>query len=549
MILPHAPQSVHPYGLIFGCADPGRETKPASGVRNGAPGHNGTHGHSAQLRRTAEDRMIRPIMAQISSPALPDTEAPRQPATDAPVLVVDLDGTLCKTDTLHEAALAVLAQSPGKILPLARALVAGKAPFKARLAETHVIDGDDLPLNAEVVEAVRAARAAGQRTALVTASHQGQAERVAEATGLFDEVHGSTGARNLKGAEKAAFLTERFGAGGFDYMGDSMADVPVWAAARRAITVGGTARLHAAAQKANAHVAHIAPARSAARPMLRALRPHQWSKNVLLFLPMLASHQLGSVVDVMLGFVAFCLTASAVYVLNDLVDLAADRAHPRKCRRPFAAGDLGAATGLAMAGGLFAAALALGLATGNPRFVAVLAVYLVLTFAYSLWLKRKLLVDVLTLAALYTIRIVAGGAAASVVLSPWLLGFSMFLFLALAAVKRQAELTDQMHTGRESAGRAYLVEDLPILRGIALSAAHATVLVMALYISSDTVQQLYRRPEVLWLVCPLLLYWLLRMVMMTHRGHMTDDPIVFAARDRISFIWLGVTAAVIVAAT
>jgi 4-hydroxybenzoate polyprenyltransferase len=191
---------------------------------------------------------------------------------------------------------------------------------------------------------------------------------------------------------------------------------------------------------------------------------------------------------------------------------------------------------MVLAGGLLLVALVLGLATGNPLFLGVLGVYLALTFAYSLWLKRKLLVDVLALAGLYTIRIVAGGAAASVVLSPWLLGFSMFLFLGLAAVKRQAELTDQMKTGRDSAGRAYLVEDLPILRGIALAAAHATVLVMALYISSEAVQQLYDRPEVLWMICPLLLYWLLRMVIMTHRGYMTDDPIVFAAKDRISLL-------------
>ncbi|WP_425093865.1 UbiA family prenyltransferase [Tropicimonas sp. S265A] len=482
------------------------------------------------------------------SPTHPSATVPEAPSAEAPVLVVDLDGTLCRTDTLHEAALNLMARAPFQALALARSLLSGKAAFKARMAEAEVINGSDLPLNTDVIAAIKAARAEGRRTALVTASHQRQAEAVASVTELFDEVHGSTEARNLKGAEKAAFLTERYGKGGFDYMGDSQADLPVWAAARRAITVGGTAKLQAAAADANPDVEHIAPAGSKARPMLKAMRPHQWSKNVLLFLPLLASHQLSAFGDVLLGFVAFCLTASAVYVLNDLVDLSADRAHPRKCRRPFAAGDLSAATGVAMAGGLLLMALILGLATGNPLFIGVLAGYLVLTFAYSLWLKRKLLVDVLMLAALYTIRIVAGGAAAAVVLSPWMLGFSMFLFLALAAVKRQAELTDQMKTGRESAGRAYLVEDLPILRGIALSAAHATVLVMALYISSDAVQQLYGRPELLWLVCPLLLYWLLRMVMVTHRGYMTDDPIVFAAKDRTSLLTVALSVCVVVVA-
>ena len=202
-----------------------------------------------------------------------------------------------------------------------------------------------------------------------------------------------------------------------------------------------------------------------------------------------------------------------------------------------------------MAGGLLLGASILGALTGNLLFLGVLALYLLTTFAYSLWLKRKLLVDVLTLAGLYTIRIVAGGAATGIVLSPWLLGFSMFLFLALAAVKRQAELIDQMATGRESSGRAYKVEDLPVLLGMALAAAHAAVLVMALYISSDDVQALYARPELLWLVCPLMLYWLLRMVMMTHRGYMTDDPIVFAAKDRVSLLAIVSSVVVVVAAT
>ena len=221
-------------------------------------------------------------------------------------------------------------------------------------------------------------------------------------------------------------------------------------------------------------------------------------------------------------------------VINDLLDLAADRVHPRKRNRPFASGALSATTGIMMAAVLLIAALVLGLMTGNSLFLLVLVAYLVATFAYSLSLKRKLLVDVLALAGLYTIRIVAGGAAAAVPLSPWMLGFSMFLFLALAAVKRQAELTDQMKTGRESSGRAYQIDDLPILRGMGIAAGNSAVMVLALYISSDAVQALYSRPELIWLICPMLLYWVLRMVMKTHRGEMTDDPIIFAATDRTS---------------
>jgi 4-hydroxybenzoate polyprenyltransferase len=241
-----------------------------------------------------------------------------------------------------------------------------------------------------------------------------------------------------------------------------------------------------------------------------------------------------------MAFLAFCFTASAVYIINDLLDLQSDRSHPRKRFRPFASGDLTAASGLGLTGLLLAGAVALGLFTGSLTFLAVLGGYLVTTFAYSLFLKRKLLVDVLALAGLYAIRIVAGGAAAGLALSPWLLGFSMFLFLSLAAVKRQAELVDQKITGRESAGRAYEVEDLPVLRGLALSAATAATLVLALYIASDDVQPLYNTPELLWLLCPVLLYWMLRMIMTAHRGRMTDDPIVFAARDRTSLATIAV---------
>lgn len=451
-------------------------------------------------------------------------------------LVVDLDGTLCRTDTLHEGLLRLAATTPLQLLRLPGWLAQGRAGLKARLADKGVLEAETLPLNDDVIEMVRDAQKAGRKTALVSAADHRQVTAVAEATGVFDEAFGSTESHNLKGAQKAAFLNEHFGTGMFDYVGDSKADAPVWAAARRAITVGAGQRIRRIAEDANQDTLHIAAPAGRGKAMLKALRPHQWAKNTLLFLPMLAAHDLTKLMPVFLGFVAFSLTASAVYVINDLIDLPSDRAHPRKCKRPFAAGDLNATTGFGMAGALILAALILGLLVGNMSFIGVLILYLAATFLYSLWLKRKLLVDVLMLAGLYTVRIIAGAAAAAVPLSPWLLGLSIFLFLALAAVKRQAELIDQMQTGRDSPGRAYQVDDLPILRGIALSAGNASVLVLALYISSDDVQALYSRPQFIWLICPFLLYWVLRMVMKTHRGEMTDDPIVFAVTDRISQI-------------
>ena len=454
----------------------------------------------------------------------------------SPVLVADLDGTLCRTDTLHETVLDVAAHDPLTLLRLPGWVAQGKAELKARLADRGILHADDLPLNADVVAALEAAKSAGRRTALVSASDHRQVTAIAEATGLFDEAYGTAEGRNLKGATKAEFLTQHFGEKSFDYIGDAKADVPVWEAANAAITVQAGPALRRVAENANPNTTHISPPEGTARAMLKAMRPHQWSKNTLMFLPLLAAHDFAPMWQVILGFIAFCLTASTVYVINDLMDLSADRAHPRKKNRPFASGALSAGQGLLMALVLIALAIVCGLMTGNGMFLIVLAGYFAITFAYSLWLKRKLIIDVLMLGGLYTVRIVAGGAAGDINLSPWMLGFSIFLFLSLAAIKRQAELMDQMATGRESSGRAYEVDDLPILRGVALSAAQAAVLVLALYISSSDVRALYVFPGLLWLVCPLLLYWLLRMVMKTHRGWMSDDPIVFAATDRVSIL-------------
>ena len=484
------------------------------------------------------------------------SDAELSPAGTVP-LVVDMDGTLVRVDTLHEAVLAEVGSEPLAVVRMAGWLSGGRAGFKRRLADRRLAPAEGLPLNEAVLELLREARAEGRRTVLVTAADRRQAEAVAARTGLFDEVHGTdpgtAGGANLSGRAKADFLADRFGRGGFDYVGDARVDLPVWAAARRAVTVGAPARLRAAAEAANPDAVHLAPPTEGPRrltPWLRALRPHQWSKNLLIFAPALAAHDMGGLGPAAVAFVAFSLVASAVYVLNDLLDLAADRAHPRKRARPFAAAEIPAAGGVLLAGGLLAAAVLLAAAATPTRFLAVLAVYFAATCAYSLVLKRRVIIDILTLAGLYTLRVLAGAAAAAVALSPWMLAFSVFVFLALAAVKRQAELTDQAARGQvEAAGRGYRIDDLPIMHGIAISAGNAAVLVFALYIYSPNVRALYVRHELLWLICPLMLYWLMRMVMITHRGRMHDDPIVFAASDRVSQAVGAAAAAAVLAAT
>lgn len=469
-----------------------------------------------------------------------------------PVLVVDMDGTLSRTDTLHEAVFAFIAANPLRAPALFGWLRAGKAGFKRRLADECLADAETLPLNEDVVELVRNARAEGRRTALVSAADQRQVEALAARVGLFDEAHGTTDGTNLSGSAKADFLVGRYGEKGFDYAGDARVDLPVWAHARRAITVAAPDAIKAEVARLGVEAEHLTPPATGFarfRPYLKALRPHQWLKNILIFMPILAAHDLSQFPAAIAAFIAFSLTASSVYLINDLLDLSADRAHPRKCKRPFASAQVPLMHGLVLAPVLILAAILISAIFTPAVFLGVLVLYYIATFAYSLVLKRKLIIDVWTLGGLYTVRILAGAAATGVPLSPWILAFSMFLFLSLAAVKRQAELTDQIRQGKEqTAGRAYHTDDLPILRSIALSAGYAAVVVFALYINSPKVQSLYSAPEYLWLVCPLLLYWISRMVMVTHRGDMTDDPIIFAVRDRVSAVVVGLSALAIVLA-
>lgn len=453
------------------------------------------------------------------------------------VLVVDLDGALLRSDVLFETFWSAFGRDWRSPIASLSALLEGRAALKRHLAQASDIDETTLPYDPEVIAYVSGWRERGGRTALVTASDHGIAVRVAAHLDLFDEVHGSDGL-NLKGKAKAAFLAERFGSGGFAYMGDAAADVSVWEQSGKAITVNASRALRSRAESLGRPFEHLNTAAQPLGPYLMALRPHQWLKNILVFLPMLAAHQLDgrTFLNSFAAFVAFNLVASSVYVLNDLVDLGADRAHPRKRLRPFASGSIPIAHGGWMALGLVLVG-ALISALPSWQFLLVMLGYYVLTTAYSLHLKRHILIDICVLAGLYTVRIVAGGVVTGVPLSVWLLAFSLFFFFSLAAVKRQAELVDMAERGQlDASGRGYHVDDLPIMSMIALGSGYVSVLVMALYVNSPAVLQLYRQPAALWGICCVLLYWLTRMVMVTHRRAMHDDPIVYAVKDRISQI-------------
>jgi 4-hydroxybenzoate polyprenyltransferase/phosphoserine phosphatase len=456
------------------------------------------------------------------------------------MLIVDLDGTLLKSDMLHESFWSALGRNWRSPFLAAIALRQGKAALKDYLGSEANIDVSTLPYDDEILAYIRAYRKNGGRVALVTASNQILADNIAKHLQMFDEVHGSDSAHNLKGANKAAFLVERFGNEAFCYMGDVHADLPVWQASQKIVTVNAPPSLRQKAEALGKPIEHLATTSKSVRPYIKALRPHQWLKNILIFLPMLAAHQLNAatLLSGILAFLAFSLVASSVYILNDLLDLNADRAHPRKRLRAFASGAVPIAHGsivalaLLLGGTLIAAFL-------GWAFLLALGVYYALTTAYSVALKRRIIVDICVLAGLYTIRIIAGGFATGVELSVWLLAFSIFFFFSLAAVKRQAELVDMAKRGTLTAqGRGYHVEDLPIISMVGLAAGYISVLVMALYVNSPAVQQLYAFPYALWGICWVLLYWLTRMVLITHRGAMHDDPVVFAAKDRVSQICL-----------
>ena len=465
-------------------------------------------------------------------------------------LCVDLDGTLIHSDLLLESALALLGRNPLYLFAMAFWLLRGKAHLKREIARRCKIEVATLPYNAALVEWLRAER--GQRRlVLCTASDAGYAHAVAAHLDLFSEVLASDGRSNLSGRHKAARLVERYGDRKFDYAGNTKVDLAVWRHARQGVVVGPSASLGKAAARVTTVERVFERERRPVRIWTRALRLHQWLKNLLVFLPLLAAHRLFSLdaaAHAAAAFVAFGLCASGVYLLNDLLDLASDRRHPRKRERPFAAGTLPLTAGLVAAPALTLAAFALALAIA-PLFALTLLGYYVLTLAYSFRLKRIVMLDVVVLAALYTIRIVAGAAAIAQPLSFWLLAFSMFIFLSLAMLKRYTELRMLQANGWNNAeGRGYRVDDLGLIQSLGAASGYLSVLVLALYINSTASEVLYHRPEVLWLLCPLLLYWISRMWVVAHRGQMHDDPVIYAMVDRVSRVVLVLCAVVVIGA-
>ncbi len=464
-------------------------------------------------------------------------------------LCVDLDGTLVKADTLVDALFTLVRRNPITALRCAVFLARGKAIFKAEVARHVILNPATLPYNQPLLNHLRAEHAAGRDIYLATATNEEQAKKVADHLGIFAGIFASRGEVNLRDEAKREALERQFPEHGFDYIGNARADVPVLARAKNAMLANPSPGLRAGLKRHKIEIGRVFEDRAPLlRTLIKAVRVKQWPKNLLVFLPLMLAHLLfhrHKFIVTSMAFASWSFAASATYILNDLLDMEADRSHRTKRKRPFAAGDLSPQTGIIVMFVLvmLSAAIAVRLPV---QFAFWLTAYFVTTLAYSLLLKKLALVDVITLAGLYTVRMVAGAAATGVAFSPWLGGFSVFFFLSLAFVKRYAELDHLRKEGRVPVNdRGYRVEDIEQLRGFGTASGYASVVVFTLYINNPAILEIYQHFQRLWLLTPVLIFWINRVWLLAHRGELNEDPVVFALTDYWSAI-LGIVALLIV---
>jgi 4-hydroxybenzoate polyprenyltransferase len=466
-------------------------------------------------------------------------------------LVVDLDGTLLRTDLLLESALCLIKQKPWLALLVPFWLLKGRAYLKRRIFQLIQMDVSLLPLHEEVLAWLKDEKMHGRRLVLATASDHDQARSVVEPLGLFDAVIGSDGQRNLKGRHKLRAVVEMCGEQ-FDYIGNSSSDLHIWKGCRQSVLVNTSKRVERSAHRVGNVVRVFPPSLTASKDALRAMRCYQWIKNFLIFVPVVTSHTIfdGAVAGrASLAFLSFGFCASAVYIMNDLLDLDEDRRHTTKKHRPFASGRTSIGSGILLA--VICLSVSAVIAVFLPYgFSTVLIAYFVITSLYSFYLKRLLVVDVLALALLYTLRVVAGNLATGIVFSLWLLSFAFFLFLSLAFSKRASELMQHQQDNRKDLpGRGYVTTDLDAVSIAGMCSGFLSSLVLALYINSDSVQLLYRRPALLWGLQPILLYYVTRLWVMCRRGELTEDPIQYTVKTPSTYGAALLAALVLLAAT
>lgn len=463
------------------------------------------------------------------------------------IIVVDLDGTLTHTDTLYESILMLLSKKPLLLFILPFWLISGKAKFKANVANNIKLNVATLPYNQKLIKWLKKEQISKKKIILCSAANQHIAKAVADHLQLFDEVIASDAINNLKSINKRKVLDEKFGKKNYDYVGNSSSDIKVWAGARHAILVNASDSVSKQAKKVATVTKTFSSQTTTLSDWFKAFRIHHWVKNVLLFVPLFTANQtinIQSLSILSLAFISFSLCSSAIYIINDLLDLENDRLHPEKWRRPFATAKLSIKTGIVLISLLIIVSLVLAWVVGSLFFV-LLILYIILTSIYSLLIKKIILLDCLALAILFTIRIFAGGAAIAIVVSLWLLFFSIFIFLSMAFIKRYAEIYIQIKYGNKHIhGRGYLTKDASLIKILGIISGCLSIVVFTFYLHSEKVTKLYSEPDLLLFVLPLLIFLISWIWIKAHRGKINGDPIMFAIKDKASLLAAGLMVAI-----
>ena len=452
------------------------------------------------------------------------------------VLAVDLDRTLIKADLLEEAIFLYLKKRPWGAYMLATALLKSRANLKNFLVSNVDIKVDLLPYNSKVIDRIRLAREAGHTIVLASASPVRFVQAVADHLGIFDKVI-ATENNNLKGLHKLEALKTSYPGAEISYIGDSNSDIPLWKDLGKALMVNPSRLTRKRVEFAKIPIDMIDDSQHLTLKLIRrSFRYHQWAKNFLLFLPLFLAHayQIDLWKITLLAFISFSFTASSIYILNDLFDLEADRKHPKKRERPFASGALSISQGVILYGITSSIALLMAVLI-NPGFLICLLIYFIANLAYTLRLKQVHSLDIIMLAGMYTIRIMAGSETTGIEVSQWLLGFSTFLFFGLAALKRFVEVS-ALAPGQRAAGRGYFAEDKVPLAALGGASSLMACLVLALYFNSPAVYQLYQKPDVLWLILPIHMYWVSSIWILASRGQIDDDPVLHTIKSRTTYV-------------
>ena len=465
-------------------------------------------------------------------------------------LCVELDGTLIRSDTLLESLLAIVRVNPSRIPRVLLSLSHGESVFRQELGQAVRLSPETLPYNQAVLDYVEREAKTGRKLFLVTGADASIAIPVAEHLGLFAGVICSDGVENVRGSAKLNAIRRVLGHQDFSYAGNSHDDLPVWREAKGAVLVGANGQVHKAIEASGVTVEKAIPGpRLSVRSVAKAMRLHQWIKNLLVFLPVFLGHHVLErpiLLTAARAFFAFSFCASALYLINDLLDLSSDRQHSEKRFRPIAAGEISIPWAVFVAVVLLAISALL-----NPTrdSALLLALYGASVIAYSVRLKRLLMLDVILLAGFYTLRLLYGGAATRIGVSIWTLAFSVFMFLSLALIKRICELRSRSsEDGLAGSGRGYLFDDLPQLTALSAASGCISALIVILYVRSPDVVPLYSHPHLLLGIFPLLAYWHSRLLILASRGLVQGDPIVFSLLDRASRAVVIAVVAIIAAA-